>query len=304
MSLNYQQVHEQVKKLGENASSRQQHLKNLRERAKELLLINAKEIEHLRHKVLLASRSDQTLRCALPVEEALDAHFALPPMPAQATIVAADGSQIAPNRHAEVEYCLVNVGVIQLCYGTPQAPETLVKSRLLYDEQLYTRSGTITDASLALQRDVEERTVLAELASTAEAPVITFTDGPMELWGAKEEGGSSFSDRLAEYHKALHRLAALGAATAGYVDKPAANLVVRLLEVALTPEEGFKDLANLHPLQGRPRPGALPRAAASGRALGGVCHAVEVGCTCMKASWLCISSISTWARGKRTGWPG
>ena len=55
---------------------------------------------------------DQTLRCAVPVDEALNSRHALPPMPEQVTLIAADGSQIFADRHAEVEYCLVNTGAI------------------------------------------------------------------------------------------------------------------------------------------------------------------------------------------------
>ena len=38
--------------------------------------------------------------------------------------------------------------------------------------------------------------------------------------------------------------------TSGYVDKPAANLVVRTLEVALTPEAELEEIKRLHPLRG------------------------------------------------------
>ena len=83
----------------------------------------------------------------------LDAHYPLPPLPAQATILAADGSQINLDRHAEVEYGLVNVGAIQMRLGSPQPPSTTVHCELIADEQL----ENLTDASLALKRDLEER---------------------------------------------------------------------------------------------------------------------------------------------------
>ena len=92
---------------------------------------------------------------------------------------------------------------------------------------------------MALIRDLNERRWLAEvarkaLAETAPAPVITFTDGPMELWGAKDtQDSQDFQRSLDEYQQVLVTLQELGATTAGYVDKPAANLVVRLLEVAI-----------------------------------------------------------------------
>ncbi len=254
MAIDFRQVHDQVRQLGENAPLREQRLKNVRELAWKLLKEHATDLARLQEKVGYAVQAhDPGLRCALPAQEALDAHFPPPSLPPRATVLAADGSQIAPDRHAEVEYCLINVGAIQMQHGSPEPPETSVFSRLMYDEQLYTPTGTITDGTLALMRDLNERSRLAELAQDAQAPVITFTDGPMELWGAlggEGEAASEFQKHLEAYQEVLHRLHKLSVATAGYVDKPGANLVVRLLEVLLTPEAQLPELRTLHPLRG------------------------------------------------------
>jgi hypothetical protein len=82
---------------------------------------------------------------------------------------------------------------------------------------------------------------------------VTFTDGPMELWGAKDSRGdtsSEFQESLRAYQEALARLHGLGAITAGYVDKPFANLVVRLLEVAMIAEDELPEIRERHPLRG------------------------------------------------------
>lgn len=73
----------------------------------------------------------------------------------------------------------------------------------------------------------------------------------MELWGAKDEGGEGgFRKHLQEYLAALSRLRDLGVATAGYVDKPGADLVVRLLEIAATVEEDLGNIRKQRPLRG------------------------------------------------------
>src|SRR3990170_8532984 len=102
MSLDFQQVQEQVRQLGEQARQRQELLLNQRDRAMGLLNEFANEQETLREKVRqVAAHYDPGLRCAAPpdpevaVQEALNAAPPLPPLPAQATILAADGSQIA-----------------------------------------------------------------------------------------------------------------------------------------------------------------------------------------------------------------
>lgn len=252
MSVDFRQVQNQVKQLGEQARLREQRLSVEREKARGLLKSYARDIERMRQKVGAVVRShDASLRCALPLREPLDAHFERPADITTGTLLAADGSQISPDRHAEVNYCLINVGAIQMAVGLPHSPEITVESQLLYDEQLYTDTGTLTDASLALARDLSERSILARLASHAPPPAITFTDGPMELWGSKDgESASEFQQKLEAYQKALTDLCSLGAITAGYVDKPAANLVIRLLEVMLLPEEDLPEVKKKHPLRG------------------------------------------------------
>jgi hypothetical protein len=136
--------------------------------------------------------------------------------------------------------------------GSADAPKPAVISKLLYDEDLYTRSGTITEARLALLRDLNERKILADLAENAEPPVVSFTDGQMELWGARDGSteATEFQKSLNEYLAALERLSRLGVVTAGYVDKPGANLVVRLLEVATLSQAELADIRDHQPLRG------------------------------------------------------
>lgn len=254
MSLDFQQIRHQVQQLGKNAPLLERQKQTLREKAHELLQTNAHEFEPLRQKVdFVARKYDNSLRCALPGSEPLDARTPLPELSQQATLIAADGSQINLNRHAEVQYCLVNVGALHMRTGSPQAPQTTVESQLLYGTDLYTRTGLITEAALALLRDLNERKMLAELARDAVPPVITFTDGQMELW-LPRSGDSPDSDtqgqRLEEYIQALKALSHLDVITAGYVDKPGSRLVVRLLELASLEESELAEIKERYPLQG------------------------------------------------------
>jgi hypothetical protein len=250
MSLDFQQVSQQVREMGESAPARERRLQNLREEARRLLLSWAPEVDALREKVeLIVRQYEPTLRCARPVHETLDAAIPSKLPPEGATIIAADGSQINLDRHAEVQYGLVNVGAICMQLGLPEPPETRVKSQLIYDERL----DTLTEATLALMRDLGERSMLLEMAKEANPPVITFTDGPVELWGARSierEAATEYQKNLVEYLRLLRSLNDLGVTTAGYVDKPAANLVVRLLEVAAATPIDFPNMRNYCPLRG------------------------------------------------------
>lgn len=258
MSLDFQQVRQQIIALGELAPGRQRVLDEKREQARALLDAHAADYDGLRRRVRQVVRQyDPSLRCACPAEsevrppERLNGGFTALELPARATILAADGSQIAPDRHAPVEYCLINVGAIQMRHGLPDAPETFVNTSMFYDESLYTPTGQITDARLALMRDLEERTMLAALAELAPAPVITFTDGPMELWGSRDgDGENYFQQSLEKYKNVLTHLCNLKVVTAGYVDKPGANLVVRLLELLLIEDRDLREVRKRFPLRG------------------------------------------------------
>ena len=137
MSLDFQSIRQQVQQLGETAVVRERELRERRELALDLLESNAQDLDGLKQKVVDVVRNhDPSLRCARPVVEALRTSASLPNIPDEITVLAADGSQISPDRHAEVNFAVVNVGAIQLRLNSPEAPITSITSQLLYDEHL------------------------------------------------------------------------------------------------------------------------------------------------------------------------
>jgi hypothetical protein len=257
MTVDFQQLQQQVRALGDDALLHEHEQRQRREQALSLLQDYAAQGERIRHKIeRIVDQYDDTLRCAKPMQassETLDAAVPVPVLPSQATIIAADGSQINPDRHAAENFGLVNVGAIQLQLHQPAAPQTLIRTELIYGDRLHTkRGGTLDEARVALLRDVRERRILADLADAAPVhPVITFTDGPLELWGAEASGQKAdFDKSLEDYQAALARLRDLGAVTAGYVDSPSANLVLRMLEVAMLADDKLSEIRDSFPLQG------------------------------------------------------
>jgi len=243
MSLDFQQVRQQIIEMGEAAPQRAQILREKREAAWGVLQKQASELKALRARVEAAMAANPHLRCALPGEERLDHRSACPSLPTRATLLAADGSQINPDRHASVDYCLVNVGGIRMALGTPDPPEIVIRSKLYYDEQMYVAGMHITERMVALMRDLRERELLAELAQTGEPPVIALTDGPLELWVGREgaQEAQEYERKFKEYLRALRQLHRLGACTAGYIDRPRGDLLVRLLEIATLPQDQLEE---------------------------------------------------------------
>lgn len=228
MPVNFQQVQEQVREFGRKIPQRQKELGTRCDETLAELRRRACQLDELRERVDSARRSNPQLRCALPAGENLDTACQAPEMPIQAALLAADGSQIFPDRHASVDYSLVNVGALQMIPGRP--PVESIQSQLLTDDQLYTQNGMITEEMVSLMRDLEERKVLMNLASRIDGPVVTLTDGQLELFREPKET-REFKDTFDAYLNVLTLLCARGAVTAGYVERPRGDLVVRLLEL-------------------------------------------------------------------------
>lgn len=251
MSLNFQQVFDKIKEIGLGARAHQENLEHLRERARKLLESWADKGAELREKVDHASQADSNLRCALPLEECLDASSPEPAADKQYSLLAADGSQILPDRHAATLYSLVNVGAIAMQPGSGKGPEIFTDSSLLFADELYTEIGMVTEDAIEMHRDIAERRKLLEIAGDYPAPVLALTDGPVELWGAKNGGEDDYRKNLEIHKSVLSQLQAKNVTVAGYVDKPGADLVVRTLEIAqFSSPEDFKNIRKLHPLRG------------------------------------------------------
>ncbi len=251
MSINFQQIYVQVKDIGQGAKERRLQKEQAQSTARRLLERYADELAFLRAKVEAARAADPTLRCACPLNETLASSYPPPASLSPAVLLAADGSQINPDRHAAVQFCLINVGAIVLRGGSGAAPEIHTHSQLLYGEELETQTGTMTERLVALRRDLKERSLLEELSRDMKGAVVTFTDGPIELWGGRDgEDARAYQDALQSYLSLLSRMQARGVVTAGYVDKPSANLVVRLLEIASS-DGGQDSLSNLRGVSDR-----------------------------------------------------
>ncbi len=255
MTLDFQQVYQKIKEIGATVQQRKKTLEERRAHARFLLNLHADNLAGLRYKIETVKEADPNIRCALPLQERLDHHSPGPDLPSAATLIAADGSQINPDRHAAIQYGLVNVGAIILRLNSNEAPIIRTDSELLYDDELYTPSGNpLSEGLVALQRDLKERAkllVLADEFGVDGSPVITFTDGPIELWGMRDgEDALAFEQSLKKYLSVLSQLQQKNITTAGYVDKPSSDPVIRLLELTEATDDDLKKLREFHPLRG------------------------------------------------------
>lgn len=236
MPVNFLALTEQIQKLAGTAVMRRSEL--LQKRMDCLALLN----QHADHQILLqkiveeAAAQNKGLRCAVPTKESLVAHYPVNLPAPPCTILAADGSQINPDPHGSALYGLVNVGVFIIKPGSGLVPQTAVYSDLLYDDKLSPSGAPASEDLIALMRDVWERKKLAELTQNESAPLVTLTDGPLELYHEPRQE-KDFQKYFNQYLAALDDLALNQVITAGYVDRPRADLVVKLLELVVPEHE-------------------------------------------------------------------
>ena len=250
MPINFQEVYSRIQEIGVGASERRKKKEERQVLARDLLSAYASQLDVLRAKVDAAKQADANIRCAYPLTESLASSHPLPGEAAPVTLLAADGSQINPDRHAAIQFCLINVGAIQMKPGSGETPAIFTESELLYGDALLSNGFPLSEGMVALKRDLAERIKLDDLSKGIEGQVITLTDGPIELWGAKGEDAAAYAKFIQQYLTILSRLQTRGVIVAGYVDKPAADLVVRTLEIATADNEQLHHLREYHPLLG------------------------------------------------------
>lgn len=249
MPVNYQDFQRQVRAKALQFPAYQARLNQVCQQAEQILGSQSHTLDELQQRVANVYQANPSLRCAVPYQDALNASFPLPDLAAPHALLAADGSQVNPSRHDPVPFAVINVGVIRMLPGKAQTPQEIIESRLLILDDLYPAEGALSEEVVALRRDLYERQTLAKLAAEETGAVVTLTDGPLELFRDPSEQ-TLYNTMLQEYRSALHALAELNAVTAGYVDKPASDLVVRLLELTLLPEESLNEGRHPRPLRG------------------------------------------------------
>ena len=183
MPVNFQQVYTRIEEIAQGAQDNKKVLEERRIKARELLALYASELDYLRQKVEAAKEVDSNIRCAVPLKESLAAVFPPPASVTDATIIAADGSQINPDRHAAIQFCVINVGVIAMKLRSGEAPRVTVETEILYGEDLMSNGSIIPDGMVAMRRDISERIRLDEVSKEHQRP-----DRQSHRWHARVVG--------------------------------------------------------------------------------------------------------------------
>jgi len=243
MPVDFQQIRNQAVEMGRQAPEQMQRSRTLLQNALEVFESLGDRSEEVRERVQKAAAEDKKLRCAFPSSEPILDSFSEPDCsPAEVTL-AADGSQINPSRHEAADFGVVNCGALRM--ATEELPREFVQSQLLYFEDIEGKS----EEMIALMRDVGERKLLVDLAKEVRSSAVALTDGMLDIYREPRQD-AEFNRRFDDYLASLRALAELKTIVAGYVDKPRADLLVRMLELMDGSEEEMLQRARERPLGG------------------------------------------------------
>jgi len=237
------QVSTMISRLKDAREERQQRLQF----ALDTLRSPAINLDDLKRKIA-ASR---TTWLVADLVEGLDRRCQPPPIPAEFTVVASDGSHIDVDRHRSTRCYLINVGSVIIHYGRkPDA--ALASSPRLYssDEDLViTLSGggreqVVEGTLLGIKRATEECRHLSDLASglPAGSTSLALLDGTLILWGLEAYPEfvteALLTGGLLSCFDSMKKLNAdRRLALASYISFPRSTDVVNVLRVAICPHE-------------------------------------------------------------------
>ncbi|MBW4528055.1 MAG: DNA double-strand break repair nuclease NurA [Phormidium tanganyikae FI6-MK23] len=168
-------------------------------------------------------RDRLSFTAAIPIEP-LDTRIEIDAAPAAHTVIATDGSQIAPSHH-EIAYCyLINVGRIILHYGQSKLPLLDSLPEVFYrPEDLYVSRqwGIRTEEWMGYQRTALEVQMLAELGQALSdkmnAPTIAMVDGSLIYWFLEQLPTEARDRILTPILAAWDQLKAIEVPLVGYI---------------------------------------------------------------------------------------
>lgn len=232
MTLEFHKLAAEVNKMAAVEAERNERDARRIVRARQLLQKHSTALESLKDKAQKAAG----YRGATPGDEPIGQVYDLPDEVSQATIIAVDGSQIYPDRHAIARYYVINVGLIVFRQGSGQAPEVSIYPEM--NSNPYNESGElIHGAEVNTIRTFAEVKRLVETtkqaAEAGEANIVSLLDMPLLFLTLPiRETEEPDRETLQRYLALLGQMKETGAVLAGYTDQPGSAGVIRLLELA------------------------------------------------------------------------
>jgi hypothetical protein len=257
MSLDLPQLLPQVNQMGQSVVQRLSKLSQVLPQLRTKLdTYSSMEADLIQDRI---RRAGENWPGAIPTLEPINHSFPPATLLGEFNIIASDGSQIHPDRHAPARYFLINIGSIHIRYGSGSTPDVITDGRIFYeDEHLYDEQGVEISASMINGlRDVSELEMLAQIAERChDEPCLSLLDNGLILWLAIQAGdhpSSQINRILRNYLHQLTRIQNSNTAIAGFIDRPRhANVIALLHLCSFASEEISEEVLRLSPFIGIP----------------------------------------------------
>jgi hypothetical protein len=253
--LELEKLSDEVEKMAQGAYQLRQESSELLEDLLQKLAAHATAWSKI-HSSLRQAKDELGLkwyRSARPLEtvEPLDAVVAPPPAPAEATLIASDGSQILPSRHGAYLYSVINIGTIVYHHGRGCAPKQSTFPVIDYPnggggEDTFADDGAIVN----IRRDLAEIETLvaqAEALSGNGLPVLALLDQRLLYWPVGSGGNDEGKRVLTGWQAAMRRARECQCLLAGYIDRPGKRSVITMLQTLDINKPGFDSATLLTP---------------------------------------------------------
>ena len=233
MPLNYASVDNNASHYAEQAQNWLIECKQIAGQLNTLYNEAVSDTERLRQIIEYAKDIKSTLYLAKPLQEDPLRSYAAQALPANYTLLSADGSQIVPNRHRALQFGLINIGILTVSFGSRQPPEIKLVSELLDHDEIIDEDGNLaSEDDIALIRDLRERVLIRdEITLQLTRPILTVTDGPLDIFYRSDIQGKKAQAAQKEVYQLDQHLQQVGILSAGYIDKPGSSMLHNMLEI-------------------------------------------------------------------------
>jgi hypothetical protein len=239
MTLEIEKLTNDVDEMARNAAARQENQERVIEAALAKLGQFREDWDFIEQSLAVAldTVDIKRYRTARPFDQVEPMDAAIPPslLPTQATIIATDGSQIIPDRHAPYLYSLINIGVVVYFHGRGMAPEQFTQPVLDYPEKFQTEEEEFADRSaiVSLRRDRAEIEVLARTAWSYREevrPLLAVLDQRLLYWPVVGDSDNDGKKVLKTWRESMTNIRAIGGLLAGYIERPGKRSILTLLD--------------------------------------------------------------------------
>lgn len=233
MPLNYASVDNNASKFAEQAQNWLIECDQIAGKLNTLFAEAVSDLERLRQMIDFVQESQSKLYLAKPLQEDPLRSFPAPALPTEYTLITADGSQVVPNRHRALQFGLINIGMLTVSFGSGQPPEIKLVSELLDHKEIINEDNNlVSEDDIALMRDLRERILIRdEITPILTRPILTITDGPLDIFYRGEIQGRKTQDAQRQVFQLDLQLQQEGILSAGYIDKPGSSMLHSMLEV-------------------------------------------------------------------------